>query len=418
MSTEEKSLSATVKGDLMVNNLIYKQPQALSLAVNRCMKRQLFEKTNYAATEIARCTWNTGSGYINPHNSYLTFQVTLTGTTPTANFGNGSAVNLINRITLTTRSGTMLDRIERCNLWSKQMARHELSQDWIDHFGTMAGFGSTGIAATDAANLSATAARFVVPLKLLSKFFQPVSDQNIPPMLASGLQIEIHFEDYRTALVQKAGTVTGYTISDISMMTDCTDLADATQKTLNKEAAMSGLEYTYPSIYTATTTLGSTAINAQIRKSVSQAMGLNAVLLTQGNILDVTVDSLASEAWNVSEWSYRLGGLYFPSQPIKDTAQDGVESFFISHACYDKARNGHSQNAVSLTDFTTNGFGQLSCCFEKDQKLNLSGLPINNSRVAELNGTLASWSANIELVVFLEYAVVAKAFLDNTVVAS
>ena len=415
--SEQKVMDKTVQGDLMVNNLIYKQPKALSLAVNRTMKRQLFQKSSYTASEIARIDWNTGSDYVNPHNSYLTFKVLLTGTTPTGNFGNGSAVNFIERITITTRSGTELDRIERCNLWSKQETRHTYGQDWITKYGSMAGFGATGVAATDAANLSATATRFVIPLSLLSKFFTPTSDQLIPPMLASGLQIEISFADYRTAVFQKGGTVTGYTISDISIMADCVTLADDTQKTLNSEAAKSGLEYTYPRIYTSTQTVASTAVNAQIRKAVSQATQLNGVLLTQADVLDVTKDSLKSEAWNVSDWSYRLGGLYFPNQTLKDSSQDGLESFFISQACYDKGKHGHAENSVSLTDFTTNGYAQMSANFEKDQSLNLSGLPINNSRVAELNGTLASYSAPIELVVFLQYTAVCKCFLDNAVVA-
>ena len=411
----ETKVSEKAKGDLAVNNLIYRQPKALSLAVNRTMKRQQFQKSSYLASEIARCDWNTGSDYVNCENSYLTFKVKLTGTTPTANWGSGSAINVIDRITVTSRSGTEIDRVERCNLIAKQRTRYEYGQDWIEKYGSMVGFGSTGRGTVDPVNITATESRWVIPLSLIAGCFSPVNGQLMPPHLASGLQIEISFADYRTALFQKGGTVTGYEISGISIMTDNTVLADSTQKALNTEAARTGLEYTFPRFYTTTTSVQSTAVNAQLHKAVSQAKSVHAVLLTQANILDVTADSLASEVWDVSEWGYRLGGLHYPSIPLKDDNVDGVESYFIAQTCHDKSRHGHSENAVSLDDFASYGFAQMSCCFEKDQSLNMSGMPVNSSRVAELNATLAGYTAPIEAVVYLEYTSVVRAYLDNAI---
>lgn len=405
-----------INGDLMVNNLVYKMPKALSLAVNRTMKRQYFHRNSYSDGENAIIDFNTGSSYIKCCNSYLTFNLKLTGTTPTGNFANGSAINILNAINIQTRSGTELDRIDRLNIWSKNDIRHNYGQDWITKFGSMTGVGSTGIGATDAANLSATNTKFVIPLALISGFFRPKVHSLIPPQLASGLKIELVFEDYRTAIFQKSGTVTGYTVSDISIMADTVDLSDATQKTLNMESASSGLEYTYPRIYASTNTISSTSINVQVRKAVSQANIATAALITQGDLLDVTKDSLKSETFDVSTWQYRLGSLYFPNQPIK-TATDGVESYFISQQVYDKSDHSHQENSVSLTDFTTNGYGILSASFEKDSQINLSGLPINNSRVLELQATLASYTNPIELVVFLEYTVVVRAFIDNATLA-
>jgi hypothetical protein len=405
------------KGDLMVNNLIYKQPKALSLAVNRTQKRQLFQRSSYASSEEAVIVWNTGSDHIDVANSYLTYKVTALGTTPTANFGSGSAANIIQRITATTRSGTEVDRHDKVNLWSKQDARNTYAQDWFDKYGTMAGFGASGVGGTDPAILSATATRFVVPLSLILGFFRPIGGPLMPPQLAAGLELRIQFADYRTALFEKTGTVTGYSISDISIMCDCTTLADDTKKTLNMESSQGGLEYSYPRIHTATSTVKSTAINSQVQKSVAQASTLTSTLVTQADVLDVTADSLACETWNVSEWQYRVGSLYYPNETIKDATVDAVESYFLAQQVYDKPRHGYAENAVSLTGFKTGGFGAMSASFEKNQSLNLTGTPLNNSRAAELNATLASWAANIELTVFLEYVAVARAYLDNVVVS-
>jgi hypothetical protein len=52
-----------------------------------------------------------------------------------------------------------------------------------------------------------------------------------------------------------------------------------------------------------------------------------------------------------------------------------------------------------------------------DTSLNLSGLPVNNSRVLELNMEFSSVPDPREIVVFLEYTAVSKSFIDNTAVA-
>ena len=56
----------------------------------------------------------------------------------------------------------------------------------------------------------------------------------------------------------------------------------------------------------------------------------------------------------------------------------------------------------------------ISASFERDQALNLSGVAVNNSRQVEVSATLQSLPVNHQIVVFLEYSAVAKAFIDNT----
>jgi hypothetical protein len=66
------------EGDLLVNNLIYEQPKALSLAVNRTYTRQYFQRNDYKNGETALIDINSGSDYCDVANSYLTFSVKLT----------------------------------------------------------------------------------------------------------------------------------------------------------------------------------------------------------------------------------------------------------------------------------------------------------------------------------------------------
>ena len=268
---DEKNMDQSYSGDLLVNNLVYRQPKAPSLAVNRTMRRQNFQRSSYTASETAIIVLNTGSDYLKACNSYLTFNMLLTGTTPTGNFGNGSAVNVIQNITIRSRSGTELDRIENVALWSKNDVRHTYATNWISKFGTMAGIGATGIGGTDPAILSGTDVKFVIPLSMISGLFRPVGGQLVPPQMAAGMEIQITLADFRTAIFQKTGVVAGYTLSNISLMADCVTLSDDTQKTLNFESAGNGLEYTYPRIHTASSTITSTAISMQVQKAVAQA---------------------------------------------------------------------------------------------------------------------------------------------------
>jgi hypothetical protein len=401
---EEKS-----KGDMLVNNLIYKQPKALSLAVNRTLKRQYFQKSTYGPNETSVCDWNTGSDYVNSANSYLTFVVDVEG--GTSNFGLGSALNLIERIVITSRSGTELDRLERANLFNKQISRMQYSKDWLNGQGSTMGFGNSGLGAIDTDEPGVRG--YVIPLDKICGFFRPTNGQMIPPQLAAGLQIQITFADHRTALYQKTGTVTGYTISNISFMTDCVTLSDDTQKSLNMESAKTGLEYTYDRVHTSTSSVLSSNVNVQVRKAVSQANTAHAVLLTQANTQDVTKDSFASTIWDIEQWSYRLGGLHFPHQPISSA----YETLHIANNTYDKTRHPHSENSIAGGFFTDAGMAELSASLEKSQHLNLSGMPLNNSRVLELDARLATYTEPLECVLFLTYTCVSRAYLDNTLTA-
>jgi hypothetical protein len=400
------------KGDLMVNNLIYQQPKALSLAVNRTLKKQYFQKSTYTPLETAVCDFNSGSDYISIDDSYLLLDITSVG--GDANFGAGSILNCIERIVVTSRSGTELDRLERANIYNKQMMRFGHSQDWISGSGSKMGMGTNGLDSDGTVLTDGVSRRHIIPLKYLCGFFRPINGQLIPPSLAAGMRIEITFADYRNALFQKSGTVTNYLVDKVEFSTDCVTLADDTQKSLNTEASKTGLEYTYERFYTSSSTVLSTAVNLQIRKAVSMAKKVHTFLIPQANLNDVTTDSQASAALDIDSWGYRLGGLHFPNQPIRDDIQH-LQTYQIAESTWE--RNGdHRPAGVGWSLFQAKN-GELSASLERDTKLNVSGLPLNNSRVLELDSKLNSYSVPLEAVSFLQYICVCRSFLDNTVCA-
>lgn len=399
------------KGDLMINNLIYQQPKALSLAVNRTLKKQYFQKSTYTPGETAVCDWNTGSDYVSIKDSYLLLDITSQG--GDAHFGAGSILNTIERIVITSRTGTELDRFERANIYNKQYLRFAHRQDWILTTGTQLGMGTNGLPSDGTILTDGVSRRHIIPLKLLCGFFRPMNDQMIPPSLAAGVRIEITFASAGNALFQKSGSITGYSVDKIEFQTDCVTLADDTQKALNMEAAKSGLEYTYPRYYTNSSTVLSQAINVQIRKAVSMAKRVHTFLVVQGNLSDVTKDSQASTPLITQQWGYRLGGLHFPNQKISSDIQS-LETYQIAQNTWEKCENAPPGLGWPIFQVSQ---GELSASLERDTSLNVSGLPLNNSRVLELDATLSTYTEPLEAVSFLEYVCVARAYLDNTVVA-
>lgn len=407
--------------NLMTNNLIYEQPKALSLAVNRTFTNHYFTRDTFLSagkSSTAICDWNTGTSYINLENSYLTFKLQSIG--GNANFGSASAMNIINEIRIRSRSGTELDRVELANVWSHKNSIYTKSDAYLKTLGTAQGFGEAREGATDPANVNTTTPqRFALPLSVMAPFFSPMKKQLLPPQLASGLRIEIVFEDYATALFEKTDDVTGYNVTDIRFVLDSVDMTDDTQRTINMESANDGLEYAYERVYTAThqQLAGTLNLSMQVRKAVSQACFSNAIAMVSAARTSVTNDSFKSNAFPWKSYQFRLGSLYFPFQrvDIQGTA-DTAEPYTLTMATYDKIRHPYVETSIDLKTYNDEQ-GMLATSFEKDMSLNMSGLPINNSRVLELNAEFTTVPQQLDIIVFLTYCSVSRSYIDNTATA-
>ena len=422
-STDTSDVSMDqASSDLRINNLVYQQPAALSLAVDRSLKRQFFQRSTYEGSKSTTmiCDWNTGTSYVNMANSYLSVKVKLTGgATSAANFGSGSAMNFLNEVRIQSRSGTELDRLQNANLWSKFDSLYQMPSEWLETVGSVQGFGPTRTRATDPSNTNTTTAvRFNIPLAQISPLFRPLkAGQLLPPQLASGLHFEITLEDFRTALFQKVAGITGYNLESLYFQLDTVQMTDDTQRTVNDISANTGLEYAFNRIYTSQSQLpiSQLSLSQQIRKAVSQACYVTSITLSQADKVDITKDSLNAIPFNYDSFQYRLGSLYFPNQAITD-AQDGVEAYTIAQSTYDKMKHAYNAGSITIANFVSK-HGILSGSFEKDTSLDISGLPINNSRVLELNASYVAVAEALEVYSFLQYTSVARTFLDNTAIA-
>ncbi len=439
-----------VSSDLLVNNLVYRTPSSLSLAVERTYVRLFPQSQTSSNGQTSVWDLTSGTSFGNCYNGYLSFDIILnatgsTGAGTSANFGCGSACNLINQNTIKSRSGTELSRVEKTNIWSRYYHVNHLPKEYLNKQGLVEGWGPNRVSASDPANVfgpsgsggvtAAVPSKFCIPLSRLSPFWDPVKrNLKYPGQLLSGLHYEVIWEDFATALVQKSagalGTITGYTLSNICIMMDATTMSDEVQRAINLEAAQNGLEITYHSVYTSQQTVpaGVTDLNLQLRKAVTQANYGMLVILEQAAIGDIAVDSFKAFGADVISFQYRLGSLYMPKQALRAlpasvgattavTNQFGQsELYYTSMMTFDKFRNPFDLSAVGLTEYNTDDY-TLCVSMEKDQSLQLSSLPINNSRTLETLVTFDSTSSAARgarvCYLFLDYAAVCRTFMDN-----
>ena len=205
------------------------------------------------------------------------------------------------------------------------------------------------------------------------------------------------------------------------MVLDTVDLTDDTQRTINMESASEGLEYAYERVYTAIAQVPSLQLqlSSQVRKAVSQACFATAMSIQNADRTNVTVDSFLTAGFNYKSYQFRLGSLYFPHQRVEITGgtNDTAEIYSLAMATYDKMRHPYASPSLNVVNYT-NSHCVLATSFEKDMSLNMSGLPINNSRVLELNLEYTSVPVALDVIIFLTYCSVSRSYIDNTATAS
>ena len=429
---DEKDADLSITQQKYLNGVAYESLPETSIAVARTHKMNPFQKSSYTSVASeAICDLNTGASFINDRRSWLALKVKLRAGT-TAGFGIGGVTNLIKRVVVTSRSGVELSRTEEYNTLATRLVRHGCSAEFVQQFGGVMGFYDEAAALGLAADTLTTAAArtFLIPLTMLSPFFAGDGKSLLPPQAAAGLRIQLTLESDARALVGAASAA--YEITDIYVMTSCTDMVDSWQRQVNEESARDGLTYTYPEWHTtvANQPAAQSRINIEVRKAVARAMSAFVVKQTPASAL--TVDNMKADGYTWSAVQWRLGSLYPTQQPTQSVA----EAYFLNQSMYDSAViDCQKNNSVSLAQFSEpsdekdyghvgvlDGLAQASVSLERNDVaingvLNISGLPSNNSRVLAVDMTLAAPpTAAATCYLFMKHLRVAKFFMDNAVV--
>lgn len=413
-ASSKNTADRTIMGDLDYNDLLYQAPENLTLRVHRTQRQMKADRTSYSPSDTCTIRFNTGSDYIDPKNSYLSFKLAVDA--GAANFGIGSAINVIRSVVVRTKSGIEADRFRRVNLYKAHELRFSKSADWLKRQGSLLGYGSTdALLETNptATGITPTAVKYLIPMAELCGIFNPVGAAKLmPAALASGLEVELTFESAALALKEGSATVASYTITDPQVHLEAVRLTDSTQRVLNQRAAKEGLSYVYYRYHTSEIDAASTSLTHRVALSVGQAIDALAIIVN--GTAAVGTDNMSSVAHNVTDWYYRIGQLYYPATTLTDDAA-GRESYFQALKCFDKLHLGHSEGSISQTDFIAR-HASLAMPFTKDSSLLMAGESVNNSRQLELQCMRSSSAASDQQVLYVKYLAQAKVFLDNVVI--
>ena len=517
---------------ISLNNLTYNLEPDLSVVTNATYKQHFFQQTTYTNNQRATCILNTGADYLDTRRSWLVFTLVPPDEGAAVGFGpTGSVLNLINRVTVASRSGDELSRTRRLNLCKSSIMPYKMDTEWWKSTGNSLGRNATLYPKTpggDGAIDGLEPMRFVIPLYCLSDLFG--YGRFLPSMLTSGMRIEIEWETPDVAFVPgegaasvKAGGWTSYAVKDLHINARSIQLTDACQRHLNELSATNGLEIVFTDWETTEQSkVTGSQINLEVRKASSRA--LKAYGKIRYNVTNEgTRDSMASAPFDAIQHQWQLGSLYFPHQPIKASLDSNpfsasqesylhlLDSFTpksgiaksamplndvklrqlsvgeVDHKQIDIGDGVMADVAFTLTsdgatftatlrpgdrivffskdplkkhipiirtvdqvvgdtelslvsDYPTgahsvpykriesfeygcpNAFGVgtnfqnnaslLACCLERSALFNLSGIPINNSRVLLLRATTYD-QAEKDVTIFLQYVKLARVFLNN-----
>lgn len=293
---------------------------------------------------------------------------------------------------------------------------------------------------------------WTLPLRYMSGLFD--YDQLLPSQLMSGLRIEINFEkasDCFRNTVRGGGALT-YTIKNAKIVLDSCRLTDAIQRELNERSANDGLEIMYRTWFTTPLEISANTrnVNLESRKAVSRAFRALALTYVPQTSNDYADSSMIPEKFNWKKYQYRAGNLYFPNQPLiarteytlnntnklDDLATEAYHHCQRMFAKHKEPWWGSSQNVdnwlhsdhggytayvngVGKGDFdvydTFSAFPMLVADLERTTVQDLSGIPLNNSRVLTLEGEFLESTDKVKTVLmYLQHLKIARVFLDNT----
>lgn len=426
-SSEQKSTDHVAKAGLIkINQLEYKLPPDLSVVVSRTQTSQFFAQNAYLPGSTAVCILNTGSSYIYGPNSYLTFTVTNTSVTSgaaavAAGFGTGSATNLIRRITITSRSGDVLERVDNLNLLSHIRARYMHDATWFDSTGSLMGYGAKDATAASATKLGPGGVkRVVIPMSEISGLFR--HPNLLPSALMSGCRIEIEWESGLQSLIAtNADDVPAYSISDIRVECDSYQLTDLILRSLNEMASQTGLEVVFSTYFSTQATRAASSLNIESRKAVSRALGAfmreRTPKLAAAANTDAFLASAITNGAGCTDLQWRAGNLYFPNTSLRNPIPDlnSPELYAMTMRSFGKFQSG-TASSVTPTEFNS-GHQVFGVDLERSTSQSLAGIPISNSRVLALNASYFGAAAPAKAVdLYLEYVTLARVFLSNTTI--
>ena len=429
MSQDDEKNGTSVNMILGINALSYQMPPDLSVSVSVAQCNQFFQGSAFSPQSTGTCIWNTGSCYVDPSACWLILDV-LNDTSIAADsnaiwFGpDMTACNLINRWTISSRSGVIIEQISNANVLALVRTHYEQNATAAAS-NSLAG--ALPINPTKSYWPTGTTKRFAIPLVLISPWFSSLKTL-IPSALASGLKFEVLFESASMALCtcSTSSNSPSYSITGARMLTSNTTLSDVVLRSLNSAAANTGLEIIGSTYFSQVGARSDSVLNIDVSKSVSRA--LSAVYMERdaipGSVVDYAVSRIDSSAIStantyITEFQARVGSLYYPQSSIRLTGTGVLNGTGIDTSAVDLFLGtmqsfGNPNQMTTFSRFLTDS-AAFGIDLERSNVTELAGIPLSNSRMLSIN---ASWNAiptggTRKFNIFLKHAILVRVFANS-----
>jgi hypothetical protein len=403
---------------MSANNLIYKVPPDLSVTNSRKLVKSFFQQSRYNKNQSAVCIINSGDNMVDGRNSYLQFSVERKATAAgvSSSWGSGSALNLINRVTITTASGVELDRTDSVNLIAYDMLRWTKTTEWFDTVGSLMGYGEAAKQHTNTSPYNIET--YCIPLRYLSGLFS--TPKMLYSGLMSGLKIEIAWENELTAMKFSGALASSesYEIVDPCIVLDSHQFMDYASRVLHEQSAsIEGLEIVFPSYDIVGGILQSTetTLHQASRRAVSQANIAWLKSRPSTNIANFAVDSFLSEDNDVKSYQFNLGSLYFPNQPITDKKEMYANALYSWGQLSKDKLPSVTYGEFAGTGLANDKYAMYPVTIERSTMLESSGLPLVSGRALNVSATFNT-GVQRQIDVVLQYTKVVKQFITYAVV--
>lgn len=414
---------------MALNNLDYNQADETVLVIHRSLVSTNFSKTSYKArTENATCFLNYGGTYIDPLRGYLMMDITVkdnveSATAATLKCSFGSALNCIDEITLTTRNGLTVERVQKPNIrqfhvipWTKGTNQVNRYSSFQYELGSTNTFDYSDAVATNNHTVC-------IPLTELGLgIFNNVGNKLLPPKLMSGMKIEISFADNWFAFQHSAdgsAKTNDYTINNMKMVMDSVNINHGVRHILNMQASSKqGMPLRWKSWdLTQSSVVGGTAVNISHRYPRSLATkGIVILTRTPDDAKSQTTDNqLISHQTKWVDQQFRYADKYYPHAKLTQSASGSEMEFYMN--TLQNIADGYD-TSVHFGQFDDSVENQTVFCskpaavnLENVREADLNGVAVSSGKSLDFNGTVAV-SSNFNVWFFVEYMVQCHVFSD------
>jgi len=478
---------------LSMNNLKYQAPESIVATSNRTRSQINFNPNAYVIDanggQQPSLLFNVGSAFVNGMQSMVNVTMTVTSTEATAAYfafgnnavraaddvsavnSNGSFLNLIQDLTIQSKSGELLVR----ELYKNQIQTQKLYKIDKQRRGVLATMGGavevTGQGLQFPRYPVGKPVTFSIPLSELSGMF--ASSELVPPQLLSGSIMRFTIAPPASALVfyTSNGTtlvnplVVTLNLKNMSCYLDQHELFDKVSSLILSSALSnetSGLKYSYLTQFNTIINPTGASFSADIQLSAAKLVslvlkfvpkspwkgfveGLGVAPNKQDPTAAANLCDLSTNAADVGDpnslgfsLQVRLGNLIMPLFPVQ-SATDAYQMTYntlnpISYSGADdcdplKVINKLSPCCVSYPEYTRtaivsstqkNGVGTgatiFAFNFERSAAVNIGSLSTNNARILSIEVNNCTHAADMQLYASCTYLAIANVSNENVVV--